>query len=222
MQQQRIHFTQKLEELRMHIIRMAALTEKAVQDSVRAYLENNTDLAESVIMGDAGVNEMEDAIDAFNLELLALDQPMASDLRFIVGSMRLTVNLERIGDEAVNLAHRTLFLSTRPPLPVNPRMEQLAMHVQDMLARAVRAFVDGDTGLAADICGMDHRADELSIKVLKECINTMVEETRIVERSVHVIMASRHLERIGDLATNLAEAVVFIKEGQSIKHRCKG
>ncbi len=222
MQQQRIHFTQKLDELRMQIIRMSALAEKAVQDAVRAYLENDTDLAESVVMNDAGVNEMEDAIDAFNLELLALDQPMASDLRFIIGSMRLTVNLERIGDEAVNLAHRTLFLSTRPPLPANPRMEQLAAHVTDMLSRAIRSFVDNDTALATEICGMDHRADELSLKVLKEAINTMVEETRIVERSVHVIMASRHLERIGDLATNLAEAVIFIKEGQNIKHRCKG
>ena len=220
--QQRIHFTQKLEELRMHLLRMAALVEKAVHDAVRSYLEGDTDLAESVVMNDAAVNEMEDFIDSFNLELLALDQPMAKDLRFIIGSMRLTVNMERIGDEAVNLAHRTLFLSTRPPLPPNQRMEQLAGHVQDMLGKAIRSLLDEDTTLASDICSMDHRADELSLKVLKEAINTMVDETRIVERSVHVIMASRHLERIGDLSTNLAEAVIFIKEGQSLKHRCKG
>jgi phosphate transport system protein len=136
--------------------------------------------------------------------------------------MRITMNLERIGDEAVNLAHRTLFLSTRSPLPPNQRMEQLCGHVQDMLSRAIRAIVDQDSALAGEICGMDHRADELSLKVLKEAINTMVEETRIVERGVHVIMASRHLERIGDLSTNLAEAVIFITEGQDVKHRCKG
>ena len=222
MQQQRIHFTQKLEELRMQVIRMAALAEQAVHDATRAYLESDTDLAESVVMNDTAVNDMEDMIDTFNLELLALDQPMARDLRFIIGSMRLTVNLERIGDECVNLAHRTLFLSTRPPLPANARMERLCAHVQEMLAKAIRAFVDEDTDLAGEICAMDHTADELSLKVLKEVINTMVEETRIVERSVHVIMASRHLERIGDLATNLAEAVIFIKEGQNVKHRCKG
>jgi phosphate transport system regulatory protein PhoU len=220
--QQRSHFTQKLGELRMLLLRMAALAEQAVQNACRAYLESNTDLAESVVMNDMAINEMEDAIDAFNLELLALDQPMASDLRLIIGSMRITMNLERVGDEAVNLAHRTLFLSTRQAMPANPRMAQLCAHVQDMLQKAVRSLVDEDTTLANDICAMDHRADELCLKVLKEAINTMVEETRIVERGVHVIMASRHLERIGDLATNIAEAVIFIKEGMDLKHRCKG
>ncbi len=220
--QQRSHFTQKLGELRMHLLRMAAQAEKAVQNSCRAYMEGDTDLAESVVMNDVSINEMEDSIDAFNLELLALDQPMASDLRLIIGSMRVTMNLERVGDEAVNLAHRTLFLSTRQTLPANPRMAQLCAHVEEMLHRAVRALADEDTTLAGEICGMDHRADELCIKVLKEAINTMVEETRIVERGVHVIMASRHLERIGDLATNIAEAVIFIREGIDLKHRCKG
>jgi len=220
--QQRSHFTQKLGELRMLLLRMAALAEQAVHNATRAYLEGDTDLAESVVMNDMAINDMEDTIDAFNLELLALDQPMACDLRFIIGSMRLTTNLERIGDEAVNLAHRTLFLSTRQALPANPRMAQLCAHVRDMLGKAVRALVDEDTVLAGDICAMDHRADELSLKVLKEAINTMVEETRIVERGVHVIMASRHLERIGDLSTNLAEAIIFIKEGMNVKHRCKG
>lgn len=220
--QQRSHFTQKLGELRMQLIRMAALAEQAVTNATRAYLEHDTDLAESVVMNDMVINDAEDAIDAFNLELLALDQPMACDLRFIIGSMRVTTNLERVGDEAVNLAHRTLFLSTRQVLPDNPRMAQLCAHVQDMLGKAVRALVEEDTALAGDICAMDHRADELSLKVLKEAINNMVDETRIVERGVHVIMASRHLERIGDLATNIAEAVIFIKEGQNVKHRCKG
>ena len=220
--QQRSHFTHKLGELRMQLIRMAALAEQAVQHACRSYLEHDTDLAEGVVMNDMAINDLEDQIDAFNLELLALDQPMACDLRLIIGSMRITMNLERVGDEAVNLAHRTLFLSTRQALPDNPRMAQLCAHVQDMLAKAVRALVDEDSALAGDICAMDHRADELSLKVLKEAINNMVDETRIVERGVHVIMASRHLERIGDLATNIAEAVIFIKEGQNVKHRCKG
>lgn len=220
--QQRSHFTQKLGDLRMHLLRMAALAEQAAQNACRSYLSGDTDLAETVVMNDMAINEMEDLIDAFNLELLALDQPMACDLRFIIGSMRITMNLERMGDEAVNLAHRTLFLSTRQALPANPRMAQLCAHVLDMLGKSVRALADEDTALAGEICAMDHRADELSLKVLKEAINTMVEETRIVERGVHVIMASRHLERMGDLATNIAEAVIFIKDGMSLKHRCKG
>lgn len=219
---QRIHFTQKLDELRMLVLRMAALSERAAHDSVRAYLEGDSDLGESVIMNDVDINALEEKIDAYTLELLALDQPMACDLRSIIGAMRMSVNLERVGDEAVNLAHRAVFLSTRASLPPNPRMEQLAAHVLDMLSKALRAFADLDTDLAGQICAMDHTADELSLKVLKEVISSMVEETRLVERSVHVIMASRHLERIGDLSTNVAEAVIFIKEGQDTKHRCRG
>ncbi len=220
--QQRVHFSHKLEELRMMVLRMSALAENAARNAARAYLAGDSDLAEEVIMGDVEINALEDKIDAFTLELLALDQPMACDLRSIIGAMRMSVNLERVGDEAVNLAHRALFLSTRPSMPANPRMEQLAGQVLDMLARAVRSYADKDTELAGQICAMDHTADELSLKVLKECINTMVEETRIIERSVHVIMASRHLERIGDLATNLGEVVIFIKEGLDVKHKCKG
>ncbi len=220
--QQRVHFSHKLEELRMMVLRMSALAENAARNAARAYLAGDSDLAEEVIMGDGEINALEDRIDAFTLELLALDQPMACDLRSIIGAMRMSVNLERVGDEAVNLAHRAVFLSTRPAMPANPRMEQLAGQVLEMLGRAVRAYADKDTELAGQICAMDHTADELSLKVLKECINTMVEETRIIERSVHVIMASRHLERIGDLATNLGEVVIFIKEGLDVKHKCKG
>lgn len=220
--QQRVHFSQKLDELRMLVLRMAALAETAARNAARAYLTGDSDLAEDVIMGDVDINALEDKIDAFTLELLALDQPMACDLRSIIGAMRMSVNLERVGDEAVNLAHRAVFLSTRPAMPANPRMEQLAGHVLEMLSRAIRSYADRDTELAAQICALDHTADELSLKVLKESINTMVEETRIVERSVHVIMASRHIERIGDLATNLGEVVIFIKEGLDVKHKCKG
>ena len=220
--QQRVHFSHKLEELRMLVLRMAALAETAARNAARAFLETDSDLGEDVIMGDVDINALEDKIDAFTLEMLALDQPMACDLRAILGAMRISINLERVGDEAVSLAHRAVFLSTRSPLPPNPRMEQLAAHVQDMLAKALRAYADQDSVLAGQICAMDHTADEYSLKVLKESINTMVEETRIVERGVHIIMASRALERIGDLATNVAEAVVFIKEGQDIKHKCKG
>ena len=220
--EQRAHFTQKLEELKMQVLRMAALSEKAVHNAVTAFFENDNEMAESVIMGDIEINDLENAIDKYNLELLALDQPMARDLRFIVGTMRITVNLERIGDEAVNLAHRAMFLSSRPPLPYNQRMEMLADIAKKMVADSLKAFVDEDTELAGEVCEMDNQADEMNLKILKEFINGMVAESRIVERGVHAIMAARHLERIGDLATNVAEAVVFIVEGEDVKHKCRG
>jgi len=220
--EQRAHFSKKLEDLKVMVLRMAALSESAVHKAVRAYLENDADLAEEVIVGDETINEMEDEIDNFSLELLALDQPMAVDLRTIVGAQRITVNLERLGDEAVNLAHRAIFLSTRPPMPHNPKMEDLANTVKKMLSEALKAYVDDDVSLAGQICRMDDKADDLTIAILRQMVADMVTESRIVERGVHAIIGARHLERVGDLSTNVAETVVFIVEGTSMKHNCRG
>ncbi|MDD3312690.1 phosphate signaling complex protein PhoU [Pseudodesulfovibrio sp.] len=219
--EQRAHFSKKLEDLKVKVLRMAALSETAVHKAIKAFLENDADLAEEVIVGDSLINQMEDDLDNFSLELLALDQPMAVDLRTIIGGQRVTVNLERLGDEAVNLAHRALFLSTRPPLPHNPRMESLAATARTMLSNAFKAYVDEDVSLATQVCRMDDKADDLNIAILRQFVADMVSESRIVERGVHAIIAARHLERIADLATNVAESVVFIVEGTSMKHNCK-
>lgn len=219
--EQRAHFTEKLDELKMMVLRMAALSEKAVHNSFKAYFETDATLAEEIIEGDTDINELEDQIDRLVLEMLALGQPMAVDLRTVLGSARIIINLERLGDEAVNMAHRALFLSTRPPLPFNQKLEQLAETCRKMLSMALKSFVDKDVKLAEQVCNMDNTADELSIKILKEYISGMVTETRVVERGVHAILAVRHLERIGDLATNVCESVIFIVQGESVKHRCK-
>ena len=219
--EQRAHFTEKLAELKMLVLRMAALSERAVRNSLKAYFETDAVLAEEIIEADSDINELEDRIDKLVLEMLALGQPMAGDLRTVLGSGRIIINLERLGDEAVNMAHRALFLSTRPPLPHNQHMEQLGDTVSKMLSMALKAFVDRDVKLAEQVCNMDNLADELYIKLLKEYISGMVTETRVVERGVHAILAIRHLERIGDLSTNVSESVIFIVQGESVKHRCK-
>lgn len=220
--EQRAHFSKKLEDLKVMVLRMAALSESAVHKAIKAYLENDSDLAEDVVVGDDVINEMEDEIDNFSLELLALDQPMAVDLRTIIGAQRIVVNLERLGDEAVNLAHRAIFLSTRPPMPNNPKMDSLAGHAKLMLSESLKAYVDEDVSLAGQVCRMDDKADDLTISILRQLVSEMVTESRIVERGVHAIIGARHLERIADLATNVAESVVFIVEGTSLKHKCKG
>ncbi|WP_319469264.1 phosphate signaling complex protein PhoU [uncultured Pseudodesulfovibrio sp.] len=219
--EQRAHFSNKLDDLKVRVLRMAALSETAVHKAVKAFLENDADLAEEVIMGDSAINELEDDLDKFSLELLALDQPMAIDLRTIVGGQRITVNLERLGDEAVNLAHRAMFLSTRPPLPHNPKMEKLAQTAKAMLSDALKSYVDEDVALAFQVCRMDDKADDLNISILRQFVSEMVTESRIVERGVHAIIGARHLERIADLATNVAESVAFIVEGTNMKHSCK-
>jgi phosphate transport system protein len=219
--EQRAYITQRMGELKKQVLTMAAMTRKALNDALKAFLILDSDLAETVIHADVEINEMENSLDQFNLELLALTQPMAGDLRAIVGSMRMTMNMERIGDEAVNLAHRTVFLSTRPPLPLDPNMEKLAKIAQEMLADAIRAFAESDVHLAASICLRDQAADDLHYKIMRKIIADMVDESRIAERGVHHIMAAKHIERVADLCTNLAEAVIFIVKGEEIKHRCQ-
>lgn len=220
--EQRAHFTKKMDELKVQVLRMSSMAETAVHNSIKALAECNADLAEDIIMNDIKINELECELDKYNIELLALDQPMARDLRFIVGSMRITSNLERIGDEAVNLAHRAVFLSTRPPLPFNQLLEQMTDVTGKMVGKAVKSFADEDHELAAQVCGMDNDADSLNLRILKGLIENMVTETRIVERGVHLIMAANHLERVADQATNIAESVIFISQGVNIKHQCRG
>lgn len=220
--EQRAHFTKKMDDLKIQVLRMSSMAETAMHNSMRALAECNADLAEDVIVNDIKINELECELDRFNIELLALDQPMARDLRFIVGSMRISSNLERIGDEAVNLAERAVFLSTRPPLPFNHLLEQMCNVTGTMVIQAVRSFADEDHAMAAKVGGMDNEADSLNLRILKGLIENMVTETRIVERGVHLIMAANHLERIADQATNIAESVIFISQGVNIKHQCSG
>ncbi|WP_319777993.1 phosphate signaling complex protein PhoU [Maridesulfovibrio sp.] len=220
--EQRAHFTKKMDDLKVQVLRMSSMAETALNNSIKALTECNAELAEDIIMNDIKINELECELDEYNLGLLALDQPMARDLRFIVGSMRIASNLERIGDQAVNLSHRAVFLSTRPPLPFNQKLEQMCTVAQNMVAKAVKAFADEDHALAAEVCSMDNDADSLNVRILKGLIENMVSETRIVERGVHLIMAAAHLERVADQATNIAESVIFITQGVNIKHQCKG
>ena len=214
-------FHQELEELRMMILQMAALTEKALQKSLQALLTRNTQLADEVINGDQEINLLEVAVDRQSLRLLALDQPMARDLRFIIGCMRIAVDLERVGDQAVNIAERAQFLSTRPPLPANPAIEQLGEVALDMFRTVLHAFVNENSDQAHEVCQMDDTADELNVTVLKDLLEYMVQEVPAVERSVQTIIAARCLERVAAQATNIAESVIFIKKGVNIKHHCQ-
>ena len=217
----RRRFSQDLEDLKIEVLRMGALTESALRRALQALLERDSDLAEEVIDGDQEIDLLEVEIDNRCLRLLALDQPMARDLRFIIGCMRVCTNLERIADQAVNIAERALYLNQRPPLPHQPLMEQLATTSRDMLSRATSAFNNGVTSQAAEVCQMDDRADELNLKILRHFIDYMIGEVHAVDQAVNTIIISRCLERCADLATNVAEAVVFIVEGVDIKHHCQ-
>ena len=217
----RKRFSQELDDLKLEVLRMAALTENALTKALRAFFERDSDMAEEVVGADQEIDLLEVDIDKRCLRLLALEQPMARDLRFIIGCMRVCINLERIADQAVNIAERALYLNQRPALPHQPLMERLAATSVDMFKKAVSAFNTGNTQQASEVCQMDDAADELNLKILRHFVDHMVAEVRAVERAVYSIIVSRCLERCGDHATNVAEAVVFIVEGVEIKHYCQ-
>lgn len=214
-------FHSELEQLKMIILQMATLTETALEKSIRALLERNDSLADEVVRGDQEINLLEVDVDRQSLKLLALDQPMARDLRFIIGSMRIAVDLERIADQAVNIAQRAKFLNSRPPLPPNTAIEELSATAIDMLRLVISSFVNQNTEMAMDVCKMDDTADELNYRILKDMLAYMSTETPAVERSVQTIIAARCLERTADQTTNIAESVIFIVKGVNIKHHCQ-
>jgi phosphate transport system protein len=213
-------FHQELEQLKLTILKMAALSETALEKAIHALLERDVEVADEVIRGDREINLLEIDVDKYCLRLLALDQPMARDLRFIMGCMKIAVDLERIGDQAVNIAERAIVLSQSPPLPQNPAMDELAETALDMVRSVIDAFMKENVTQARDVCQMDDNADELNVIVLKSLLNFMVKEVPAVERSVQTIIVARCLERVADQATNIAESIIFIVQGVNIKHHC--
>ncbi len=214
-------FHQELEELKLTVLQMAAHSEKAMEKALLALFERNQELAEEVIRKDQDINFLEVQVDRFVLKLLALAQPMARDLRFIVGCMRIAVDLERIGDQAVNIAERAQYLLSRPPLPPFPAMQELADTAMDMLRVAINAFVNLNVDQAMDVCQMDDEADDLNVQVLKDLMDYMVNDTPAIQRAVQTIITARCLERVADHCTNIAESVFFIARGVNIKHHCQ-
>jgi phosphate transport system protein len=144
---------------------------------------------------------------------------VAGDLRFILGCMRISVDLERIADEAVNIAERSIMLSSRPALPFHENVREMGSKALAMLRHAAQAFSSGNVEAALQVCSLDNEVDVLNHKNMREVIEYMIHDTPAIERSVHTIILIRRLERIGDLATNIAESVVFIARGVNIKHK---
>jgi phosphate transport system protein len=212
------HFEDELAELRTELLYMASLAEKAVEFSIAALKNRDANLAKKIIDEDPRVNQLEVKIDNLCVDLIARIQPLASDLRFIASAMRINNDLERIGDHAVNIAEHTLELLKEPelkPLIDIPRMATLA---QGMVKSALDAFVHGDVQQAIKVCQSDDEVDALEDQVLRELITYMANDSRTISRAIHLIIVAKNLERVADLATNVAEEVVFMVEARSVKH----
>ena len=215
------HFDQELEGLKQNLLRMAAMAENAVLKSVSSVTTRSSDLAREVITEDINLNNLELEIEDQAFKLLALRQPMATDLRLITAAMRIATELERIGDQGVNIAERALELNSSPPLDLPIDLKVLADLALGMVRTSIDAFVQQDPKLAIQVCQRDVEVDLLDDEYTQKILDTMIEESRWVTRLHHFVIIVRNLERIADLATNIAEDIVFIIEGRVIKHRCE-
>ena len=215
------HFDRELGNLKQDLLRMAALAETAVGKSVESITNRDSDRAREVIIDDITLNRMELAIEEQAFKLLALRQPVATDLRLTVAAMRIATELERIGDQAVNIAERALELNSAPPLELPIDIKLMADMALGMVRTSIDAFVNQDPKLALQVCQRDVEVDILDDEYIQKLLDSMIKESRWVTRLHHFIIIVRNIERIADLATNIAEDIVFIVEGRVIKHRCE-
>ena len=214
-------FDKELKILKEKLLRMASLAEESVILAVNSLKERREELAKKVFNVEENINLLDVEIDKLSLRLLALRQPMAVDLRFITSAMRIASELERIGDQSVNIAQRALKLLKLPllkPLIDIPRMASLA---QNMVNDSLRAFVNRDEKLARDVCQRDDEVDDLNDQIFRELLTYMMQDPSTISRAVDLILVGRHLERIADHATNISEDVIYYVKGKIIKHHCE-
>ena len=214
-------FHRELDDLKQDLLRMAALAETAVGKSMESVTNRDSDRAREVIIDDITLNRMELDIEEQALKLLALRQPVATDLRLILATMRIATTLERIGDQGVNIAERALEINNAPPVDLAIDLKALADLTLGMVRTSIDAFVQQDPKLAMQVCVRDTEVDLLDDEYTQKILGSMISEARWVTRLHHFIIIVRNLERIADLATNIAEDIVFIVEGRVIKHRCE-
>jgi phosphate transport system protein len=214
-------FDTELDKLKQNLLHMATLAETAVSKSVMSVINRDSDLARDVITDDININRLELEIEDQAFKLLALRQPLATDLRLIVAAMRIATELERIGDQAVNIAERALELNSRPPLELPIDLQVMADLALGMVRTSIEAFTQQNPKLAIQVCQRDVEADLMDDEYVQKLLKFMIQESRWVIRLHHFIIIIRNLERIADLATNIAENIVFVIEGRVIKHRCE-
>jgi len=212
------HYDEELQELRHLLLEMGGFVEKQIADAMRALIDRDDEFARLIIERDKTVNRMDVQIDDVCLRLLALHQPTARDLRLITTALKITTDLERGGDMAENICERVLELCREPqlkPLIDIPRMAAIA---QGMLRQALDAFVREDADLALQVCHQDDAVDQLTDQLLRELLTFMMEDPHTISRALRLIFIAKYLERLADHATNIAEMVIFMVKGKSIRH----
>jgi len=212
----KLYFNDELVDLKENLIKMSNLVEEAIEMSIRSLVEQNLDLAAKVIQNDDVIDKMEVDIEEQCLQMIALRHPIAKTLRIIGCGFKTISDLERVADHAVNIAKASQYLSTKPmvkPLVDIPRMAEIA---QNMLRDGLAAYFNGDVELAKEVWLRDKTVDNLNEQIFRELLTFMMEDPHTISRAIHLIFVSENIERIADHATNLAERVVYIVNGERI------
>lgn len=211
-------FDEELKHLKEMVLNMGALVEASIRDSVKSLVERDNELARSVIEKDHKINEFDVEIDKKCIRLIALRQPEARDLRFIITAMKITTDLERMADNAVNIAERALELNKEPVLKPYIDIPRMSLIVQGMTRDALNAFVNQDKKLAMDVIMRDDEVDDLKYGIFEELVSYMVKDPQTVSRAMKITLVAQYLERIADHATNIGEMVVYLITGKFIRH----
>ena len=212
------HFQDELEALQARLLEMGGLAEERVRAAVQGIVMRDSAVIDRVMRGDEPINALHIEIDDRCFRLLALHQPMATDLRAIVAAVKINTDLERVGDLAVNIAEAARRYVSHPPVKQLIDVPEMGEIAQGMLRDALDAYVRRDTALAQQVLNADDRLDALKTHVFRELLNIMLHDPVTVEPSIDLILVSRHLERIGDHATNVAEDVIFMVSALDVRH----
>jgi phosphate transport system protein len=214
-------YEEELRGLRASLLKMGGLVERQIAEAVDSLVNRNTDQARETIVRDAEVNRMDVESDERCIRLLALHQPAASDLRFITTGLKITTDLERIGDNAVNICERAVELNEEPQLKPYIDIPRMAEIAQTMVKDSLDAFMRDDTALAAEVIARDDEVDALNYQIYRELLSYMAEDAATIARATRILFVSKYLERIADHATNIAEMVVYMVKGRTIRHMDK-
>ncbi len=211
-------YERDLNSLRDRLLAMGSRVEAMIADCVLALSHRDSKLAEQVMKSDIAVNRLELEIDDLCRRIIALRQPAASDLRLITTAVKIVTDLERIGDLAVNIAERAVDLNKSEPMPIYDDLPKLAQLAQSQLKNALESFVKGDVAQAEQVLKNDDFLDALFVKLLNDLLQLMMEDSKTIRRATSLLFVAKHLERIGDHATNVAEMTIYLVKGTDIRH----
>lgn len=215
------HFVEDLELLKTKLLEMGSLVESAIQRSISAVTQKDRGAAEQVFMNEARINAIEIEIDEFAINLLALQQPMAADLRLIVAALKINTDLERMGDLAVNIAQRAMSLMEGPVIKPMIDIPHIAGLVQSMVRKALDAFVHRDPDLARSVLSSDDAVDNMRTACYHELVSFMEQDPQHIQQALALLSITRNLERIADHSTNIAEDVLFLVKGVDVRHHAE-